>query len=136
MKYIVKMGVDFRMYEKFFIYGSEDLTDESIQKLQEWVSQQDDDKFYSWDIEYNFDVIIIGLNESVKGSVDDWIEMLLPFLSECQKYTFSLEGVVPFTVSWGDSESGVIYINSEDKKILIHTIGNDGDINNRQLEWK
>ena len=128
------MGIDLKIYESFALYG-EDLTQDQEKTLREWVTANSE-TFYDWNIEYAEDCIVVGLKESVRGDVQEWIEMLFPFLAECAKYEFWLTDSVPYFMAWGDSESGVIFIDSCEKKVLIHGISNLGDISNRQIEWK
>lgn len=129
------MGYDLTIYTKFSLYGDEtELTEESEKSLRKWVEEHNS-SFYDWEIEYDQDVIIIGLTDCVRDYVDNRVSMLLPFLEECGKYNFHCHDAVPYFLTWGGSESGAIYIDSCEKKVLIHAISRDGDISNRELKF-
>lgn len=63
------------------------------------------------------------------------MEGLIPFFKLCAEYSFHVQTSVPYMVSWGDWESGAIYISSTEKIIKIVGVDNSGNIKMDQRKW-
>jgi len=134
------MGIDVRFGSSFILYV-DDLTDDVIDHLDEWIDEKYPlTEFFGWIIEFNTEMcdhyIEISLDEKTRGGVTDYIETLIPFLNECAKYSIYLQDSVSYDMAWGDSESGVVYISSEEKIVKVTGITNHGDVQNHNIDWK
>jgi len=138
------MGVDLEIYTNIELRGGK-LTNKRIKNLDKWIAKKSKN-FFGWEVKYHFDSfhddgfhdddsIEIKLESGARGTIDDYIKILIEFLIECEKYSFFAQDSVPYMMSWGDWESGSVYISTAEKKSLIIGISNFGDISNREIEY-
>jgi hypothetical protein len=69
------------------------------------------------------------------GDVREYIESLILFLKKCAKHCFRVADSVPYMQSWGDWESGAVYLSSDEKIAKIIGINTRGIIRNEEIEW-
>ena len=129
------MGTDTVIYRSIDGYAEDDLTEEIIGSLDDWISEYSSLNFFGWDVEYKHECVIMTLDNKTRGDIESYIKPLLLFLNECAKYSILVNDSVSYFMTWGDSESGAIYISSSEKIIKISGITNFGQTTDYHIEW-
>lgn len=129
------MGFHVTLGHELYIFHDDNLTPNTIEDLEHWITTYSSKNFFGWCVKFYGDCIEIDLEQNTRGAVTDYIETLILFLNECAKYSLYLQDSVSYDMTWGDSESGVVYINSEELIVKIMGITNFGDIVNYDIKW-
>lgn len=123
------MGIDTEFFSYFaFVPVEDDTVSEVVFKnLEKWLKKQE----LCWEVEDGGDEIRVSFNTSFRMDVKEVVEHLARLAKKLKSLKFGGSASAPYMSSWGDYESGVVYIDIFDEAILIKvkSIGRQGDEN-------
>ena len=115
------MGIDTEFFFYFtFVPVEDDTVSEAVfKKLEVWLKKQK----LCWEVEDGGDEIRVSFNTSFRMDVKEVVENLARLAKKLKSLKFGGSASAPYMSSWGDYESGVVYIDIFDEAILIKVKG-------------
>lgn len=132
--------MELKLHDELLISGQNNisLTKKIMKNLKKWI-RENSSLVSHWDIIFNFDCIHLKMiGEYIeKDNMEIFIDELIQFLNECSKYLFEINMSIPYFIThkWYIA-SGVLYLSSFDKKAFSVEISYNGNILNKNFNWK
>lgn len=116
------------------------ISDETVVQLDNY-RKENCIKLSNFDISYDLSGGFIYIGFEGRGKIEDMVLNIMPFLNFCMcKLDIMISSSAPYYMSWGDYESGAIYLETnedgDNNKAIITGISCNGDIVVNTIPWK
>lgn len=115
------------------------ISDENVAKIDDY-KREFSLKLSGVDISYDLSGGYVYVSFEGRGKIEDLALDIMPFCNFCSNLGIYISSSAPYYMSWGDYESGALFLetnkNRDDNKAIITGISCNGDIVVSKIPWQ